>query len=245
MKFSHFREKSPPYALDYTNPINNINYETINNLKNKEILINNENAHLLVEKNALEKNLKKHSMFINALSWKKFNSSKKKSVDSSNKNKGLAFRPPLDNIHPLVDNNRNIQNALCHGSKSTSLAETKRNLDIVRTSASSTAAGTGGEARKTSGLGISKTQQLQQHGVPATTTTTSTTLLTSQKISNISHSNSLNNNTLEQPLKTTQTRRDDNEEILKKRQSTANKLEPLTAKPGPKKTVIQVKVWPD
>ena len=46
--FSHFREKSPPYALDYTNPINNINYETINNLKNKEILINNENAHLLL-----------------------------------------------------------------------------------------------------------------------------------------------------------------------------------------------------
>lgn len=216
------REKSPPYALDYTNPINNINYETINNLKNKEILINNENAHLLVEKNALEKNLKKHSMFINALSWKKFNTSKKKSVDSSNKNKGLAFRPPLDNIHPLVDNNRNIQNALCHGTKSTSLAETKRNLDIVRTSA---AVGTTGETKKNS----NKVQP------PAGTST----LITSQKVSNISHSNSLNNNTLEQPLKT-QTRRDDNEEIVKKRQSiNANKLEPLAAKPGPKKTVIQ------
>merc|ERR1712026_478180 len=120
------REKSPPYALDYN--------ETINNLKNKEILINNENAHLLVDKSALEKNLKKHSMFINALSWKKFNSSKKKSVDSSSKGKGgLAFRAPLDNIHPIVDNNKNIQNALCHGSKSTSLVESKRNLDIVRT----------------------------------------------------------------------------------------------------------------
>ena len=49
------------------------------NLKNKELLISNENAHLLVEKNALEKNLKKHSLFINALSWKKFNNGKKKS----------------------------------------------------------------------------------------------------------------------------------------------------------------------
>ena len=108
MHQSLFREKTPPYALDYTNPMNNVNYETINNLKNKEILINNENAHLLVEKHALEKNLKKHSMFINALSWKKFNSNKKKSSDSS-KSKGLAFRTPLDNIHPIVDNNKNIQ----------------------------------------------------------------------------------------------------------------------------------------
>ena len=163
-------------------------------------------------------------MFINALSWKKFNTSKKKSADSSNKNKGsgLAFRPPLDNIHPLVDNNRNIQNALCHGSKSTSLAEAKRNLDIVRTSS------TGGEVRKNSNLVGSKTQQ-------------STALLTSQKVGSISHSNSLNNNTVEQPLKSQQTRREkDNEEIVKKRQSTANKLEPLAVKPGPKKTVIQV-----
>ena len=120
--------------MDYTNPINNINYETINNLKNKEILINNENAHLLVEKSALEKNLKKHSMFINALSWKKFNSSKKKPLETVTKGKGLSFRTPLDNIHPIVDNNKNIQNALCHGTKSTSLTEGKRNLDIARNS---------------------------------------------------------------------------------------------------------------
>ena len=85
------REKSPPYALDYTNPMNNINYETINNLKNKEILINNENAHLLGEKGALEKNLKKHSMFINALSWKKFNTNKKKSMEQLSKPKVTVF----------------------------------------------------------------------------------------------------------------------------------------------------------
>ena len=102
--------------MDYTNPINNINYETINNLKNKEILINNENAHLLVEKNALEKNLKKHSMFINALSWKKFNGGKKKGVvetqtgPTTGSKTGKGFRAPLDNIHPTVDNNKNIQN---------------------------------------------------------------------------------------------------------------------------------------
>jgi hypothetical protein len=82
-----FREKTPPYALDYTNPMNNISYETINNLKNKEILINNENAHLLGEKGALEKNLKKHSMFINALSWKKFNNNKKKGMEQLTKTK--------------------------------------------------------------------------------------------------------------------------------------------------------------
>ena len=122
--------------MDYTNPINNINYETINNLKNKEILINNENARLLVEKNALEKNLKKHSMFINALSWKKFNGGKKKPGAESQpapKGKATAFRAPLDNVHPNVDNNKNIQNALCHGSKTTSLADGRRGLDIART----------------------------------------------------------------------------------------------------------------
>ncbi|XP_023344168.1 cyclin-dependent kinase 5 activator 1 [Eurytemora carolleeae] len=125
------REKNPPYSLDYTNPINNINYETINNLKNKELLISNENAHLLVEKNALEKNLKKHSLFINALSWKKFNAGKKKSDHIPIKSKGLSFRAPLDNIHPLVDNNKNIQAALCHGSRTTSLLEERKSLDIA------------------------------------------------------------------------------------------------------------------
>ena len=80
-----FREKTPPYALDYSQAIN---YEAINNIKHKEILINNENAHLLVDKSALERNLKKHSMFINALSWKKFNSTgKKKSEPASTKSK--------------------------------------------------------------------------------------------------------------------------------------------------------------
>jgi hypothetical protein len=84
--------------------MNNISYETINNLKNKEILINNENAHLLGEKGALEKNLKKHSMFINALSWKKFNNNKKKGMEQLTKTKvrntllprsGRGFQPVI------------------------------------------------------------------------------------------------------------------------------------------------------
>jgi len=125
------REKTPPYALDYNQAIN---YEAINNLKHKEILINNENAHLLVDKSALERNLKKHSMFINALSWKKFNSSGKKKSEPAtmkSKSKGLTFRTPLDHIHPAVDNNKNIQAALAHGTKSSHLLDNKTNLDIA------------------------------------------------------------------------------------------------------------------
>ena len=44
---------------------------------------------------------------------------------------GLSFRAPLDNIHPLVDNNKNIQAALCHGSRTTSLLEERKSLDIA------------------------------------------------------------------------------------------------------------------
>ena len=163
-------------------------------------------------------------MFINALSWKKFNSSKKKSVDSSSKGKaGLAFRAPLDNIHPIVDNNKNIQNALCHGSKSTSLAETKKNLDIVRSGNLNT------ETKKNANLCSKKS------GLPVTTVT-----LQSSKVS-ISNSNSVNNNSLEEPVKTQ--KQNDNDEIVKKlQQSNGNRFESLAAKPGPKKTVIQVRL---
>lgn len=59
---------------------------------------NSDTARILSEKNALEKNLKKHSLFINALSWKRLAAShnKKKQLDN-NKNKAAnlptaAFR---------------------------------------------------------------------------------------------------------------------------------------------------------
>lgn len=77
---------------------------------------NTESSRILSEKNALEKNLKKHSLFINALSWKRLAAShgKKKLDNQKNKAANLptaTFRPPLaDAIHPLVvDKNKNIQ----------------------------------------------------------------------------------------------------------------------------------------
>lgn len=93
-----------------------------NNINNGHQLMaerNADNARILSEKNALEKNLKKHSLFINALSWKRLAASHgKKKLDNNNKNKTVnlptaTFRPPLvDAIHPLlVDKNKNIQPA--------------------------------------------------------------------------------------------------------------------------------------
>lgn len=69
-----------------------------------------DSARILSEKNAIEKNLKKHSLFINALSWKRLSSSHgKKKLESNNvKNKSgmttSTFRPPAltDTVHPMV-----------------------------------------------------------------------------------------------------------------------------------------------
>ncbi|KAK2582368.1 hypothetical protein KPH14_004699 [Odynerus spinipes] len=120
---------------DFT--LNNFNYEQLNNAKNRENksgvatvapapptshppsnnnslqnnninLNNNDNARIISEKNALEKNLKKHSLFINALSWKRFSTANNNKKKLDNKNKNIAFRQPLDNI-PIVDKNKNIQ----------------------------------------------------------------------------------------------------------------------------------------
>lgn len=115
--------------------INNYAYEQINNAKNREnskpmqyLTVPNQfqngqnvlfgsnstlderqadSARILSEKNAIEKNLKKHSLFINALSWKRLSSSHgKKKLDNSVKNKTVtsAFRPPAltDVVHPMV-----------------------------------------------------------------------------------------------------------------------------------------------
>lgn len=109
-------------------PLNNQNYENLNNVRNKEKVINNENTNILNEKNALDRNLKKHSLFINALSWKRFSSTNKKKLDNKNKN-NLSLRQPLDNIHPFIDNNKNIQKALsCYNIRPSSVGH----LDVVR-----------------------------------------------------------------------------------------------------------------
>jgi cyclin-dependent kinase 5 activator 1 len=80
-----------------------------------------DSARILSEKNAIEKSLKKHSYFINALSWKRLSSShgKKKLESYNTKNKAAnlttsSFRPPAltDQIHPMSvanDKNKNYQ----------------------------------------------------------------------------------------------------------------------------------------
>lgn len=116
------RENSKPTVNNNNNLNNNINnnLSSTNNTTNTTNLDrtnNNDTARILSEKNALEKNLKKHSLFINALSWKRLASSHgKKKLESNQKNKAAnlptaTFRPPLaDAIHPLVvDKNKNIQ----------------------------------------------------------------------------------------------------------------------------------------
>ena len=153
------RERRPVYTSnsggEFT--LNNFSYEQLNNAKNREnkgvtaaansnhnnINNNNENARIISEKNALEKNFKKHSLFINALSWKRFSTANNNKKKLDNKNKNLsAFRQPLvDNIHPLVvDKNKNIPCYYPAASNKTSTASTTTtatavvagSLDIVR-----------------------------------------------------------------------------------------------------------------
>ncbi|XP_014235632.1 cyclin-dependent kinase 5 activator 1 isoform X1 [Trichogramma pretiosum] len=86
--------------------------QTTNNsssLQNNNInLNNNDNARIISEKTALEKNLKKNSYIIGALSWKRFSTVNNNKKKLDNKNKNAKFRQPLDNI-PITDKNKNIQ----------------------------------------------------------------------------------------------------------------------------------------
>lgn len=98
--------------------IQNFSYEQLNNVKNKEKLCyinNNNNNNNTSSENNLNLNqkntLKKHSLFINALSWKRFTSGSTKKKQE-NKNKVIVGRQPLDAIHPFIDNNKNIQKSL-------------------------------------------------------------------------------------------------------------------------------------
>lgn len=101
---------------------NNTNNNTINITTNNGSTIQErhaDSARILSEKNALEKNLKKHSLFINALSWKRLAASHGKKKLDNNKNKTAnistsTFRPPglTDTVHPMVvvaDKNKNKQ----------------------------------------------------------------------------------------------------------------------------------------
>ncbi|XP_044252346.1 cyclin-dependent kinase 5 activator 1 [Tribolium madens] len=139
------RERRPVYTTSSTGDftLNNFSYEQLNNAKNRENknttnsnnnlnINNNDNARIISEKNALEKNLKKHSLFINALSWKRFSTANnnKKKLDNKNKNVTTFRQPLVDNIHTVIDKNKNIQKqgSYYSNSKSTSALA----LDIVR-----------------------------------------------------------------------------------------------------------------
>ena len=182
-------------------------------------------------------------MFINALSWKKFNTNKKKANEGSSKHKGLPFRTPLDNIHPVVDNNKNIQNALCHGSKNTSLVDSKRSLDIVRT------VGSVGSGTKTFSHPVPPQQNpTSQQQKPLQTQTTNANVLQNSKLCNINNNNntvtSFQQNTTDQTdnyQNNVKKKINDNDDLLKKQgNNNVIKTEQLP-KPGPKKTVIQVR----
>ncbi|XP_013794455.1 cyclin-dependent kinase 5 activator 1-like [Limulus polyphemus] len=78
------------------------NYEQLNNAKNKEKCEEKANVNQ-------HGHFKKHSLFINALTWKHISVSGKKRTD---RNKSTTSRHPLDNLDTLVDNNKNIQKSL-------------------------------------------------------------------------------------------------------------------------------------
>lgn len=98
-----------------------------------------DSARILLEKNAIEKNLKKHSLFINALSWKRLSSShgKKKLESYNTKNKSAnlttsSFRPPAltDTIHPMVVANEKNKNYQQHQIQFASNNNHNNNLNI-------------------------------------------------------------------------------------------------------------------
>lgn len=62
----------------------------------------------------LERNFRKSSVFINSLSWKRLSNPviQKKKMEVHNatiSNRVSVLRTPLDNVHPVLDNNKNIQ----------------------------------------------------------------------------------------------------------------------------------------
>lgn len=151
------RERRPVYTTSSTGDftLNNFSYEQLNNVKNREgktnagvltnsnsnnqnlcnNINNNDNARIISEKNALEKNLKKHSLFINALSWKRFsttNNNKKKMDNNKNKNITVFRQPLVDNIHPVIDKNKNIHQNKNGSYYSNSKSTSALALDIVR-----------------------------------------------------------------------------------------------------------------
>lgn len=84
-----------------SNNINHINNSTKGTINN-DLDFHNENSAILSEKGNIEKHLKKHSIFMNALSWKKISSHNRKKIDYKSKCSNL----PIVNLKPqLADAN--------------------------------------------------------------------------------------------------------------------------------------------
>ncbi|CAH2043298.1 unnamed protein product, partial [Iphiclides podalirius] len=113
------RERRPPAAAPPDRAALAYSYERLNNAKNRENrearderrATLDDAAKIISEKSALEKNLKKHSLFINALSWKRFSTANNNKKKLECKGKSVAtFRAPLADNAPL-DRNRNVGGA--------------------------------------------------------------------------------------------------------------------------------------
>jgi cyclin-dependent kinase 5 activator 1 len=96
--------------------LNNFNYEVLNNAKNQAM--------------SKEKNMKKHSIFISTLSWKKFNVTGNKKKDKNFNTKTSSQRIPgrIDNNLSDVENNNTTKtfqkSVSCYNLKTTSIAPT-------------------------------------------------------------------------------------------------------------------------
>ena len=146
---------------------------------------------------------------------------------------------------------RNIQAALCHGSKATSLVDSKLNLDIVRPGATATT----NHNNNSNSTAAQHLHHQQQHipssaalacsngNLPLQTQTSNTSGVQNAKHCNSSLNNN-NNSFLPTPDPTVQNQSNvrkninDNEDPLKKSSTALTKADPL-AKAAPKKTVIQ------
>lgn len=128
--------------------LNNFNYEILNNVRNQQQQ-QQQQQQLQQQQMQKDKNLKKHSIFISGLSWKKFTMSNKKKEKNFLK---LSNRLPgriENNLSDVENNNKPFQKSIsCYNLRtSTSLSEEtlknnnniiKKTTDSLTTSASST-----------------------------------------------------------------------------------------------------------
>lgn len=108
--------------------------QIIGNLMGSLQITNNnisaDTARILSEKNALEKNLKKHSLFINALSWKRLASGshgKKKMDNCNNNNNNNIINNNNNNITTNNKNKTNLQHLQHHQMQLAQLQQNQMN----------------------------------------------------------------------------------------------------------------------